>query len=185
MHNEKYTPPHNRKNANWKISTSSIQHPHMNSHSHSPACVRFVLFFMLFACTSSVYFSFARHFFLSIFDVVFFLSIPFVCSSLDFGYFISMLCSHPLLAFYLHNQRKYREKEREETMKSKESNILFPTHSISLNSHVCTQNIQPHERGRRVAGKVFRLSSKKKRARDLLLSYCNFFFSPAFFPPLL
>lgn len=201
-------PPHHSENANWKISTSSIQHPHTHIHP-VPVSISFCLlsasisaalrFFVLFACRSSVYFSFVRQKKKDLFYSLFFISHShaLLCSAdvhldfLFFGCFISMLCSHILsfmLAFYLHNPKRRSELTEKkthtqslslcETMKSKESNILLPTHSISTEIYTHTVNTMQSlffakrigtQLGWKIRNQKRKKEQKKRRVRE---TYC-------------
>lgn len=95
-------------------------------------------------------FSFARHFFPFLVSILLFFRCWFsfpawmcVCSILDFGYFISLLCSHTsfsLWHFYLHNQNEMGEKktQRERRATTMEKQRIKYPFANSFNFSKCT-----------------------------------------------
>lgn len=147
----------NEKMQILEISTKSIHNPCVyiensnipNSHSQS-------LFFILFICWFSVYFSFVRQFFS--FSLLFPYFLLILC--MDFGY-----CYWHFTYTNTIKQNNGNQRERKKsTMKCKESNILLQTHSISERIHIHIIQYTTHD------------MENEQKKEDLLLSYIYYLF---------
>lgn len=192
VHNENTTPPHHSKNANWKISTSSIQHPHTHTHAHiftMPVSISFPCSFSFYPLLSSL--SLISNYLLadlpfifrllgkkSLFCVSFFSSsssshfcLVMFISFLFSGYFISMLCSHPLLAFYLHNPRIKKKNDEKQRIKYPFANS-FNFYRILTHTHINTMQSVLYTERKGIGMKPGWKIRNQKRHREQKKTYC-------------